>query len=193
MSNTNAPYGFKVIGRQDGVSPNYSRRKYPILYTYATAIAAGDLVKLNASTGNVERSAAGVTLSLGVADEFEWYDTAGNTTRWSRYWPGPASAASGTTYVWVIDDVNAEFEVQSSGTAITAANVGENIDIVATAPTAVGLSQETVDQGTLGTTATLPFRIVGLGTSPTNDNASSYNTVRVKGNAWNLNSTTGIA
>lgn len=193
MANNNAPYGFQIIGRQDGVSPNWSRRKYPILYSYSTAIAAGDLVKMNATTGNVERSAAGESLALGVVDQFEWYDTAAKQTVYRPLWPGTQAAASGSAYAWVYDDPNAEFEVQASSTVVTAAEVGENADIVATAPSSIGLSQETINSTTLNTTATFPFKIVGLSTRVGNDNASDYNTVRVKGNAWQLNTTTGTA
>lgn len=193
MANPTAGFGLQVVGRWDGTSPNFSRRKYPILSTYATAIAAGDLVTINATTGNMERYAAGGgSLTIGVVDEFEWYDTAAKITTWSKYWPGPAAAYSGTAWVWVIDDPNAEFIGRVSGTVVTDNNTGENADIVATAPNAAGLSLETINS-TTATTATYPLRVLGVYEAVGNDNTLDNNIIRVKLNATVFTTTTGIA
>lgn len=194
MANPTIGFGLKVAGRSDSASPTFSRREYPVLNTYATAMAAGDLVTINASTGNIERYAAGGgALTVGVVDQFEWYDTVRKTKVWSNYWPGPASSFSGSVTAYVIDDPDAEFLVRASGAAITAAEVGENADIVATAPSAAGFSLETLDSTSPATTANFPLRILGLYEGVGNDSTLANNIVRVKLNATIFTTTTGIA
>ena len=94
----------------------------------------------------------------------------------------------GDVEAYIIDDPNAQFEVQSSdsgGTAaVTFANVGEYINLaVGSGNTATGISGMTVNVATLNTTVTLPFRIVGLIQDPPGSNgtdiASEFNRVIV--------------
>jgi hypothetical protein len=68
-----------------------------------------------------------------------------------------------TVYLMVDDDPNSIMSVQCSNGTLAAANIGLNVDIAATAGSAVtGKSKFSVDVATVATTATLPLRIMGV-------------------------------
>jgi len=193
MANPTTGFGLQAVNRWDNANPNWSRNTYPVLYTYATAMAKGDLAIINASTGNLERYASAGSVTVGVIDQFRWYDTVQKKMVYSSYWPGPASTIAGGVLAWVIDDPNVEFIGRVSGAAVTATKVGENADIVTTAPDATtGLSVETINS-TTNTTANFPLKVLGVYESPGNDNTLDNNIIRVKLNATIYTTTTGIA
>lgn len=73
-------------------------------------------------------------------------------------------ARSTTRYVYVVDDINALFEVESDAT-LAAADVGLNVDIISTEATSSGnliISNYKVDGSSKVTTNATPFRIVAL-------------------------------
>ncbi len=115
----------------------------------------------------------------GIFYGCKYLSTSQKRTVWSNYWPG--SDATGDVTAYICDDPNAQFIVQSSDASGTAAigfaNIGEYINIaVGTGNTANGLSGMTVDQDTLATTVTLPFRIVGLVEDPPGVNGTDITT-----------------
>lgn len=183
MANTNAPFGFMPMGNRGGSSAfHVTTRK--IKSDYSTAIYKGDPVEV-LSTGYIARGAAGETghLTLGIFLGCKYLSTAFGYMKWSPYYPGSDAAAD--VEAFICDDPNAMFLVQSSGTAITMADLGQNIDYtLGTGSTRTGLSGASVDQSTLNTTATLPFRVVDIvgGVGDGFDSSSSYNRVIV---AWN--------
>ena len=126
MANTDQPSGFKVAGHAGGGTPR--AEKFTILYSYATAIFAGDSVVL--ASGYVNQAADGSSATLGVFDGCEYVDNSGNMV-YSRYWPGVALADSTkivTASVYV--DPQILYEVQTdTGTTTTIANVGVAYDI----------------------------------------------------------------
>lgn len=192
MSNTNAPFGFKAVRRYDGAAPNFATRQREIAYNYGTKIYAGDPVK-ELSTGYIALAGVSDVPVLGIFDGCEYMDTVQNKKVFSKSWPAPSSAVSGTVKANVITDPMAVFEVRSSGAAITIANVGENAKYaVGTGNDVSGLSGASLDQTTLNTTNTLPFRVVGLSQRGGNDNASSYNVVEVVLVQQAITSLTGV-
>lgn len=101
--------------------------------------------------------------------------------------------------VYICDDPDAQFVVQSDNTAIGFGSIGQNVATVLGTPNSTTqFSTAAVGQSTVSTTNTLPFRIVGLlsqsaspGTNGT-DNSNPYNRVIVAPNNWDRKNLTGI-
>ena len=185
MSNANAPFGFRQYSGT-GSAPTYEQNVRYIASSNTTAIYFGDAV-IPLTTGYIGQATASTVRVEGIFAGCKYVSTSQKRTVWSNYWPG-TSDANGDVEAYIIDDPNAKFLVQSSdsgGTAaVTFANVGEYINLaVGTGNTATGISGMTVNVATLNTTVTLPFRIVGLVTSPPGaegtDTATEYNQVIV--------------
>lgn len=193
MANNNAPFGFRPVRRLDGVSPNGASNNYLIDPTDTVAIYSGDPVKIGAG-GYITKalSTDNPVLPIAIFSGCEYYDTTVKKPIWFPAWLGSASAVAPVT-AWVVTDTKQVFEVQSSGTAITNADIGANVNFaIGTGNSVTGQSGATVNQALLNTTNTLPFRIVGLSTKVGNDNASSYNIVEVIFNDSFYNQLTGV-
>ena len=184
MANTNAPFGFRQYSGT-GSAPTYEQNVRYIASNNTTAIYFGDAV-IPLTTGYIGQAGVSSVRMEGIFAGCKYVSTSQKRTVWSNYWPG--SDANGDVEAYIIDDPNAKFLVQSSdsgGTAaITFANIGEYINLaVGTGNTATGISGMTVNVATLATTPTLPFRIVGLVTTPPGadgtDTATEYNEVIV--------------
>jgi hypothetical protein len=184
VPNNNAPFGFRPY-RGNGAAPTYETNVRAIASNNTTAIFQGDAV-IPLTTGYIAQATASTVRVEGIFWGCKYTSTSQKRTVWSNYWPG--ADATGDVEAYVIDSPNMIFEVQSQdvgGTSpITFANIGEYINIaVGTGNTATGLSGMTVDQDTLATTVTLPFRIVGLLTAPPGadgtDIAAEFNIVLV--------------
>lgn len=188
MANPNAAFGFRPIRRLDGAawSGNLTTRK--IIFSDTNVICRGDIVKV-LSTGYIQVGAAGLTdhSNLGIFMGCKYFNNTLGYTIWANRWPGTAITSSTDIDAFVADDPFLVFEGQASGAAIGLANIGENADyIVATGNALSGISAWTVNS-TTGSTATFPFRVVGLGnagvnTSPGYDSASANNVVEL---CWN--------
>jgi hypothetical protein len=196
MANIQAPYGFRHIGFLGGYAPNFANASKLVSASNGTAIYAGDPVtQLN--TGYIAKSTAGTTQIHGIFIGCEYFSTSRGYTWRSPYWPG--SDATGDVTAWVIHHPEALFQVQAGGaaTAIALSNVGNNANFGAgTGNTATGQSGAYLDQTTVNTTSTLPFRIIGLVTDPPGfngtDTTTGYNDVVVAFNWQDFKSTTGI-
>ena len=176
MANTNAPFGFRQV-RGTGSAPTFEQSVRKIKYDNTTAIYFGDAV-IPLTTGYIGQATASTVRMEGIFAGCKYLSTSQKRTVWSNYWPGADVASTAPDIeAYIIDDPNAQFVVQSSdvgGTAaITFANIGEYINIaVGTGNAANGISGMTIDQDTLATTATLPFRIVGLVEDPPGANGT---------------------
>lgn len=191
MANTNAPFGFRYVGRLDGSAPNAGVATRQIAYDNTTKIFYGDPVT-SLGTGYVAQSAAGTTQIAGIFIGCQYTSASQSRLVHSTYWVG-ADAVAGSVTALVIVDPFAVFEVQATSTALTLADIDANVQFtIGTGSTLTGLSAATVD--TPGTTVTLPFRIVGLSTTLGNggDAATSYNRVLVNFNYVDGKSTLGI-
>lgn len=141
MSNTNAPFGFKLVENQGPV------RVFRYPKKSGNAIYQGDAVIMDAA-GSVDVAVAGGKL-LGIAAEYK--------------------AATDTSPIAVIDDPDAVFEIQASG-SLAAADVFLNADIVATTgDTSLLRSKHALDVASKNTTATLQLKILGKAQELGND------------------------
>jgi hypothetical protein len=162
MANVNAPFGFAFIGNTDGSVPNFGMYNAKIAYNNTNKIFRGDLVK-QLNTGYIDVSAAGQSVAYGVFWGCRYYSTSRQIPFFSKYWPG--SDATGDVDAYIITNPTAQFVVQSSGqssAAATFAMVGQNMDIYAgtAGSTTSGLSGMTVNENTVNTTNTFPFRVM---------------------------------
>ena len=199
MANTNAPNGFQAWRRLDGGSPTQGYEVRKILSTYNVAIGYGDPV-IPVSTGYIQRATASTVQFAGIFFGCKYLNTAVGRVVWSPFWPGTAQGSDAEAYL--VTDPDMLFVAQTLNTAITFANIGENVNVaIGTPDTVTGMSTSTVDQSTLNTTNTLPFRVYGLlsdyettsGAVNGTDNSSAYNRVILQPNNWSRRQLEGIA
>ncbi len=200
MANTQATFGFRHIGYLGGGSPDYQLSTGLIASANTTKIFRGDPVSRSASTGKIEQAAAGTATIVGIFDGCMYTPAAGQTPQWSPYWPGSGAVSDPIAYI--IDAPNAIFMAAALNTSIVTANIGENVNFaIGTGNTATGFSGATVDQSTLNTTNTLPFRVIAPVTSSGNfgqigngnDPSSAYGWCVVAFNNQNFKQLTGLA
>lgn len=193
MSNSNAPFGFANAGHLEGSAPTQGLTSRTISSGYTTAIYNGDAV-IALNTGYIgQAAAAGAVQLAGVFMGCKYLNSSLGRTVWSPYWPGSGAAADVTAYISA--DPQAVFRVQAYNTAITFLDIGANVDVhVGTGSSSTGFSSMTADQSTLGTTTTLPFRIIGLQDPglPGGDTATAYNQIFVTFNYQAYKTQTGI-
>lgn len=196
MANTQAPNGFQYFGRQDGGSPTVGNTTRKVLSTYNVAIGFGDPV-ISVSSGYIQQATASTVQIAGIFYGCEYLNSAVGRKVWSNYWPGTTQGSDATAYLNT--DPSSLFIAQSNNTAIAFADIDANIQfVIGAANTVTGFSTTALDQSTIATTNTLPFRIIGLysqyvGTSiDGSDDTSAYNRVIVAPNFWDRTSQTGI-
>jgi hypothetical protein len=171
VTNVSAPFGFRQI-KGTGSSPTYEQVTMTIASGNATAIFYGDAVVpvTGSATGYIKQATASTVALAGIFVGCKYLSTAQKRTVWSNYWPG--SDANGDVEAYVINDPAAQFMVQAGGTNVGFAVIGQNIQLnVGTGSTATGLSGMYVE--TPATTATLPFRVVGLVSNPPGVNGTN--------------------
>lgn len=190
MSNNFAPFGFSPTSTSNG--PMNWRLSVRRIASTAGAIYKGDAVvpvTSPSTNGYIKQATAGAVALAGVFWGCQYLSTSQKRTVWSNYWPG--SDATGDVIAYVVDDPNARFVVQTSGSSfqISGTNsafgtspVGKLCQLnVGTGNTATGISGMFVD--TVGTTATFPFQVVDMVIDPPGANgtdaASVYNYVIV--------------
>ena len=172
MANPDTPAGARPVMHRNGAPYNGAFRVYAHPASDGTALMIGDFVKL-AGTGetingrvlqDVIRAATGDVITgvvVGVKPD---------TQDSLRY-----CAASTLREIYVADDPDLLFEIQegSSGTALTANDIGLNIDfVVASGSTVTGLSGTQLNNATEATTNTLDLHLVQP--VPREDNAIGY-------------------
>lgn len=200
MANTLAPNGFTDARFYAGGAPNYQMREARIAYNNTNKIALNDPVKL-LSTGYIDLMAVGGSTIHGIFRGCEYYDPVSQRYLWMPYWPAPSGLPStAIVKAKVVVDPMATFIAQINGGPAVQAAIGQNIDITTAtsgAPNAAGISVCSLDYTTLATTATLPFRIVGImptgmGVGSTYDSTAANNWVEVRPNTSDAASSTGI-
>ncbi len=204
MANTDAPFGVLPLGlNNSAVTPSFGLKKFIVDKDDTKVIARGDpCVKL--ATGYVERIASapntqGAHLYAGIFWGCSYLSIAQGRKVESAFWPGSDAAADvEALLVPLIGSPPGLFMVQSDGTAITFADIGLNAQVNYAAPTSQGVfrrSGVTLDQGSINTTATFPFKIEGLYSDivPSGqngaDDTTDYNIVLV---SFNAQQATGI-
>lgn len=197
MSNVSRVNGFRPVKYLNGAAWNGQSTLYFVPSGDATALFVGDLVKAEttgdpaASGGKVMgirscvQAAAGDAV-LGAIVGFVIDPTNLNTPQYR--------AASTGRYLWVTDDPNILYEVQTSNGTAVLGNVGLNAAIaVAAGSTTTGTSGMTLDVGTVATTATLACKILEFSQRVDNDNTAASAKLIVKLNNNQNNSGTGTA
>lgn len=195
MANTLAPFGFKHVGYLEGHAPNFAPQPRQIAYNNATQIFRGDPV-VSLSTGFIAQATPGTTQIAGVFDSCTYYSVAQGRQVWSNYWPGNDVATNAVVTAYIISSPSALFLAQSNGSPITVADVGSNVNFaIGTGnPIGGGFSGATINQATLATTNTLPFRIYSLyaGVGNGSDTTSNFNWAVVAFNNQDFKSLTGV-
>ncbi len=198
MANVNAPFGFVHLGLTGGsAAATFGMITGKIASNDSTACFFGDPVK-KLNTGYVSQwtNGTGVSQLAGILVGVEYYSTANRRKIWNNYWPG--SDATGDVTAYLVPCINTPsplFRVQAASTQIVFADIGTLVDVtVGTGSTVTGISGAVIASGSLGTLATLPFRIVDLWSNygppgSVGTDASGYNWVIV---AANTDQATGI-
>jgi len=173
MANTFAPNGFLQYQGGAGGAPTFAQSPRKIASGNATAIFTGDPVMpvIGSATGYITQGAAGTTVLAGIFVGCKYLSTSQKRVVWSAYWPG--SDATNDVEAYVIDDPNARFVVQSSGTgfpvtgtlaAQTSGVQGQYAQFtIGTGSTATGRSGAYISA--VGTTVTYPFIVVDYAVS----------------------------
>jgi hypothetical protein len=204
-TNLLAPNGLSFDSNRRASAPTYQGNRYFIKAGYATAIGKGDLVKTGTGTyqGYIIPSALTDTIALGVfAAVLPYYDLTiqGTGHGLNGAWPTNANPQSDVG-VLIYDDPDAEFIAQVSGGPWLQSWRGQNINFLTGtngAPNSAGTSTLALDATTIGTSNTLPFRIVDYAYGPGDTpgfNAPPVNVnpwIRVKLNNSENNAPTGV-
>jgi len=174
MANTDTPNGLRPVKTVSGKPYTGAKRSFNALATYGTALFIGDPVEIVGTS---------TTLADGrIVSDIEAAETAdvidGVIVGFA---PSPTDlsstyrAASTAREVYVCTDPDMLYEVQegSTGTALTAADLGLNIDFVVAAGSATtGLSGVMINNASEATTNTLDLKLVEFVNRP--DNVIGY-------------------
>lgn len=160
MANVNMPMGLQPVRYLNGSPWNGQATRYCIPSTDGTAYYLYDPVT---HAGSADANGV-ATVSIGVAGaailgSIVGVEVAGDNLE-IKYIPATKTR---DYYVFVADDPNIIFEMQESGTAMAAADVGLNANFVIAAPSStVSPSATAIDNSTKATTATLNLKLLGL-------------------------------
>jgi hypothetical protein len=189
------PYGLVPVQRVSGGTFTGPTRHYKIASGYATAIFNGDAVKL-VTGGTVERDTFDAAMTpIGVFLGCSYTDPNTKQKLFSQSYPASTVADDIEAYVMDATDVLFKVAVVSSGTTIgdlAQTDIGANVaGVDNTGDSTTGNSKCAISD-TSATTATLPFRIVGL-VEETKNASGGYTEAYVKWNAGHqFDNTTGV-
>lgn len=167
MANLNAPYGLIPFQSASGSASNFEMVQGQIAYNDSTKIFRGDPVIMK-NTGYIGQWVNGqdANLMYGVFWGCTYLSSSLSKQVENSYWPGAdvASNAQNSIIAWIVPIKGAGaplFRVQSDGTGVAFADIGQNADItLGTGNTLNGQSGAYLSN--LGTTNTLPFQVAGL-------------------------------
>lgn len=171
MTNTvTAPTGgFQEFGRMEGGSPTAGMTPVWIASTDASIMLRGDPIVTSSAGGTnlsgayITAAASGISFIRGIFQGCEQYIPTAGRMVWSNSYNGAVTGSTGDVKAWIIDDPGRLFLVQGSTSgAITSSFVGLNVGFTgqSSANGTTGLSNAQVTSSTVGSTNTLPFRIV---------------------------------
>lgn len=197
MANTFAPFGFSQWSGT-GSAPTYEQNVGFCAYNTA-AMYFGDPVFQNAD-GSIYPTTPGTGILAGIFVGCKYLSVSQKRTVWSNFWGAADVASTNTVEVYVVNDPNAKFLAQvggSSSTGLAATDIGANVQFAYGTPnTMSGVSGAYIDiTVTPTTTATLPFKVVSLVTSPPGANGTAsgaYNYAVVAFNNVSTKTLTGI-
>ncbi len=180
MANTSAPFGFQQMSGT-GSAPTYEQNVGFCAYNTA-AMYFGDPVFQN-SDGSVYPTTPGTGMLAGVFVGCKYLSVSQKRTVWANCWLAADVASTNSVEVYVINDPNARFKAQIGGSTSTGAaltDIGANFQFAYGTPNSMsGISGAYADINVSPTTtATLPFKLVGLIVDPPGANgtaAGAYN------------------
>lgn len=193
MANSFAPFGF-LQDSGTGSTPTYEQVPRQAQYN-ATAMYRGDPVQ-SQTDGTIAIAVAGTTQIAGIFQGSKYLSVAQQRTVWNGYWPGNDVASGQYPEIYIINDPNAQFIAQADDTGLTLADVGANVQFAIGTPNAY-TKQSGAYIDTVGPdTATLPFRVVQIVTTPalafSNPVVGAYALAYVAFNNVDTKSLTGI-
>jgi len=189
------PYGLVPVKLLSGTPFVGVTRHYKIASNYGTAIFNGDAVKL-VTGGTVERDAYDAAMTpIGVFLGCSYTDPNLKYKVFRQNYPASTVADDIEAYVVDATDVLFKAAVLSSGTTIgdlAQTDIGANVaGVDNTGDSTTGNSKGGISD-TSATTATLPFRIVGL-VQETKNSSGGFTEAYVKWNAGHqFDNTTGV-
>ena len=211
MANVSKINGFNPVKHLNGSPYNGQATMYAHSSGDSTALFVGDVVKLvgsgntsgiqyvtAATAGTAGTGAAAVGVVVGVVNT-KLDPVTGKMTNGSIALDTPQyRPASTAQYVLVADatDVIYEVEATNGGSAYSfaATDIGQNANLYAgSGSTTTGNSAYSLDCGDKGTTATLPFKIVGTSQRVGNESTGNYTKVLVQLNNSQFKGGTGTA
>jgi len=184
-------YGLRPVMALSGGYQSGGFREYQIADGEATDMFTGDFIqredagyvnRLNDTTGASPTSTDDTTVTVGVAVGFRYVDANG-TPIWSTWYNG--NAANTDSYVFVADDPNQIFQVESDGLVATTdrSDIGQNIIAITFASnlgnTNSGISAVAVDSTSKAVTATHGLRIMGIVQNGENEFRSGTETIDI--------------
>lgn len=193
MANTFAPVGF-MQDAGTGATPTYEQVVRLAQYN-ASAIYRDDPVQ-SQTDGTIAVASPGTTQIAGIFQGCKYLSVALRRTWWNNYWPGSDVASGNYVECYIVNDPLAQFLAQSDATGLTLADVGANVQFaIGTGNALSGQSGAYIDS--VGPdTATLPFRVMGIVTTPVlgvpNPVAGAYAYAYVAFNNVDTKSLTGI-
>jgi len=169
MSNENAPFGLRAIGKVGQNRDNQGLSEYSIAANNTTTIYFQDAVKAMAS-GTIQHAAAGDVLLGSLNGVFYTDPTTSKPTFANHY----AQVNASDIVAFVSDDPYERFEIQTDiSTASAQTDVFMNADIVVTAGNAANnVSKTQLDDGTLAT-ANGQLKIIAPSTNVDNSDIGS--------------------
>lgn len=213
MANTFAPFGFLQYQGGAGGAPSFAQSVRRIAPSNTTAIYWGDpVVPVTSSVNGYITAATGgsATVLAGIFVGCKYLSVAQKRVVWSRYWPGSDANTLQDVEAYVIDDPNARFLVQTSGSDFY--NASATSSVISSLPigkyAAFSMGTGNASTGTSGaylnaaaTAATSPFVIVDYVFFPPGANGTDPSTnypqvvVGFNNEAWRSNGAgpTGIS
>ena len=176
-----APYGFKPINRFDGMPYAGATQLYPV--TSGQAVYNGQVVQfVNGGTISPVADIHGTINTVGVCVGVQYVNSSGQTVQ-AQY--APASGVS-SVYAYVVNDPAAVFKVAVTGnnqtiTPVAGTVLNTNVQgVTGTGDPVTGDINSSIDGTTANSTATYPFRIVGLVAETVDPTTGYYSEVLVK-------------
>lgn len=201
MANTSSINGFRAVKHLNG-SPYNGQANLYYVASAADEILVGDIVKHGSSSDangipSVDLATTEVPVGVVVGVMHSKFDPAGkmNSGSTALDLPNAAQIAAGAAgYVMVADSPDIVMEVETSNGTPAVTDVGLNASSSNAARTsATVVSPATLDVGTLATTSTLNFRVLGFSQKVGNEvGASAKLLVMFNRHQFGAVGTTGI-
>src|SRR5438093_363 len=98
MANTNAPFGFRYFGRQEGGSPTEGLTPRKVSSAYGTGIFQGDPV-ISMSTGYIQAATSNTVTVAGIFNGAEYLNSNVGRKVWFNSLPATGLGADGLAYI----------------------------------------------------------------------------------------------